>query len=261
VSGPLGTRTFKGTSYNVYQIEWSAGQVWANGPSGQVPGQQKFHIGATFSSVSKTESDSIIITDVTLFDTSGKPLPQHPRWMSFDAATFDQQSGMLNLLVHNVADRTLILRDLVVRDMPRIVSIEAMIADEPISDIDGRIFQPWAGGTRRPVTWLSVEPGQNISVPIANARKRPYVLRRPTTRDCAPRSNEPDPELQCRPGKVVTDLFPATTTYITATIVDQKGQRWDPKAKRLVIGPVETRIYYQLAGRRIPLEARLPRTR
>src|SRR5437868_1508988 len=36
ITGPSGTTMFKGTSYHNYQIEWSAGQAWANGPSGQV---------------------------------------------------------------------------------------------------------------------------------------------------------------------------------------------------------------------------------
>jgi hypothetical protein len=37
LSGPSGTRIFKNTTYNVYQIEWSTGQKWSGGPSGQVP--------------------------------------------------------------------------------------------------------------------------------------------------------------------------------------------------------------------------------
>jgi hypothetical protein len=37
--------------------------------------------------------------------------------------------------------------------------------------------------------------------------------------------------------------------YITATIVDRRGQRWDSKQNRFVNGPVESRLFYQIAGR------------
>jgi hypothetical protein len=37
--------------------------------------------------------------------------------------------------------------------------------------------------------------------------------------------------------------------YLTATIVDPGGQVWNPSEQRLVTGPVESRLYYQIAGR------------
>ena len=200
--------------------------------------------------VGQTDPDAIIIMDVKLLDASNNTLPQHPRWMSFDAATFNQRSGILNLRMFNVLDRPLILRDVVVRDLPRIISINAMMQDEPISDISERVFQPWADGTRRPLTQQTIAGGGEVSIRVADVRKRPYVLRRPTSQGCAPPDD--DSEHKCQPGTVVVDLFPATTLYLTATIVDPKGQRWDPKTKRLVTGPVESRLYYQIAGRRLP---------
>jgi hypothetical protein len=194
---------------------------------------------------------------VKLFDASGNALPQHPRWMAFDAATFDRRTGQLSLRLHNILDRPLILRDVLVRDMPRIVSLDAMVADEPISDISGRVFRPWANGTRRSLKQQMIAAGGDIRVVVADTRKRPYVFRRPTERDCAPIEISEYSEANCQPGKVVVDLFPATTMYITATIVDPKGQRWDPKTKRLFQGPIESRLYYQIAGRRRPPGARL----
>jgi len=262
LSGPSGTQLFKGMTYNVYQIEWSTGQLWSGGPSGQVPNNTKFHVGATFSSVSQTEPEAIIITDVKLFDASNNALPQHPRWVAFDAATFNPGTGILSLRVHNVLDHPLILRDVMVRDLPRIMSVDAMMADEPISDISGRVFQPWPDGNRRALAQQTIAPGKDISIGVADVRKRPYVFKRTTEKDCAAPDKPGDHEARCQPGQVVIDLFPATTMYITATVVDPKGQRWDPKANRFVTGPIESRLYYQIAGRRLPLEVRLsPRLR
>ncbi|MBX9776678.1 MAG: hypothetical protein K2Y71_20055 [Xanthobacteraceae bacterium] len=249
LTGPSGTRTFKGTTYNVYNIEWSTAQMWSHGPSGQVPSQSKFHVGATFSSTSQIEPDSVIIFDVKLYDASNNALPEHPRWVGFDAATFDRRTGLLSLRLHNVAAHPLVLRNVIVRHMPRIVSLDAMMADEPISDISGRVFQPWSDGTRVLTKQQTMKAGGDISIPVGNIGSRPYVFQRPTGRDCAPVEKSEYSEANCQAGKVVVDLFPATTIYVTATIVDPRGQRWDPKAKRLVVGPVETGLYYQIAGR------------
>jgi hypothetical protein len=147
----------------------------------------------------------------------------------------------------------------VVRDLPRVMSINAMMADKPIEDLSQRAFLPWANGTRQPLSRRTIAAGEEVSIDIANARKRPYVLWRPTPGDCGPRGEIRNDAPRCQPGTVVVDLFPATTMYITATVVDPKGQRWDPKTKRFVTGPVESRLYYQIAGRHIPLEARLGR--
>ena len=54
----------------------------------------------------------------------------------------------------------------------------------------------------------------------------------------------------CRADGFLIDLFPATTMYITATVVDTGGQFWDPGKRRFVTGPVESRLFYQIAGRR-----------
>jgi hypothetical protein len=245
LSGPSGTRKFKDVWYKVYQIEWSTGQAWSGGPNGQVPNKAKFHIGATFASVNQTEPDAIIITDVKLFGASGEALEQHPRWAAFDAATFNRSTGILNLRLFNVLERPLLVRDVTVRHLPRIMSINAMMADQRISDRSEHQFRPWAGGTQRALVARSIPAGEEISINVGDVRKRPYVFRRPTARQCAPPGRDlSDTEDKCQPGRVVVDLFPATTTYLTATIVDQTTGE-------------ESRLYYQIAGRRLPLDLRL----
>jgi hypothetical protein len=239
----LGTRTFKGTTYNLYQLEWSTGQIWSGGPSGQVPAGAHFHVGVTFSSVNPTDPDAVIITDVTLLDPSDNPLPQHPRWMGFDAGTLDLDTGTLSVRFFNFLDQPLILRDVRVRELPRVMSINAMMRNERITDAAGRVFRPWSNGTRRPLRQQTVEKDEEIKIGVAQLRQKRHIFHQLTERECA------DPEIACTPGAFEVDLFPATAMYITATIVDPRGQRWDSKRKRFVNGPVESRLFYQVAGR------------
>jgi len=60
---------------------------------------------------------------------------------------------------------------------------------------------------------------------------------------------------KCKPG-VHSDLFPATTVYVTATVTDPKAKYWDPKKKKYVTGPLTSHLYYQIAGRRLTIERR-----
>jgi hypothetical protein len=53
----------------------------------------------------------------------------------------------------------------------------------------------------------------------------------------------------CRPG-VSVSLFPATVTFIDATVVDPAATFWDPLAGRYIVGPVTSRGFLQVAGRR-----------
>jgi hypothetical protein len=246
LSGPSGTRTFKGATYNVYNIEWSTGHPWSGGPSGQLPGGSKFHIGATFSSVNKTAPDAIIIADVKLFDADGDALPLHPRWVGFDAGAIDISTGLLNVRFFNFFDRPLIIRDVQIQDLSRILSIDAMMPNEPMRDLSGRVLQPWPDGTRRPLAERTIESGGEIKIEAARLSQKRHVFKQLTERDCA----APDPEGYCRAGGFMIDLFPATTMYITATVVDPHGQRWDPSRKRFVTGAIESRLFYQIAGRR-----------
>ena len=148
---------------------------------------------------------------------------------SSDAAVADREG-----------DRPLIVRDVVVRHLPRMLSINAMMAGKPIQDMAERPFQPWPKSTRRALIRRSIQAGNAVAVSVGNARNQPYVLRQVA-------------------GKNIIDLFPATTMYITARVIDPNAQRWDPSTGRFVAGPVESRLYYQIAGRRLPLEARAGR--
>jgi hypothetical protein len=256
LTGPTGTRELKGITYNVYQIEWSSGQSWSGGPSGELPNGANFHIGATFSSAGQGDPTAIIMTDVKLFDAGNTALPLHPRWIGFDAATLDATTGRLQLQLINLDDRRLILRDVVVRHLPRMMSIDAMTAGKPMLDLDQRPFLPWPKSTRRALIRRSIQAGDAITVNVANTSKQPYVVRQ-VAASCPPGARAG--QANCEPARTVVDLFPATTMYVTARVVDPDGQRWDPGTGRFVAGAVESRLYYQITGRRLPLETRLRR--
>ncbi|HJX26810.1 MAG TPA: hypothetical protein VJ885_02775, partial [Thermoanaerobaculia bacterium] len=51
----------------------------------------------------------------------------------------------------------------------------------------------------------------------------------------------------CHKGNALS-LFPATYTYMVAKVVDPNALHWDVKLGEFVTGPLETVIYYQLAG-------------
>jgi len=111
LSGPSGTRTVNGTTYKVYQIEWSLpNEDWTGGKRGAVPAGKGFQVGGTFSSASKDRRvcgsdhcrgpDAIIVSGMTLFNDEDHALRQQPHWLGFDAGTFDDK-GNLNLRFFN----------------------------------------------------------------------------------------------------------------------------------------------------------------
>jgi hypothetical protein len=261
LSGPNGERILKGNTYKVYQIEWSMTNDRWESP-GQVPQRKRFQVGATFSSAGKASPVTVIISDVTLLDQNNQTLQKHPHWMGFDAGTPDRNTGDLNVRFFNFLDQPLILRDVMIQDLPRVLSINAMMKDRPLTDIYDNRFTAWTTrrpalqssiseilkresmpwdeeGSRRPPLHYTIDPGEEVKVPVANrAQGRHISVQRPDG-DCLPASPT-GRGLDCHGGITVDDLFPATTMYITATVVDPAG--------------VENRLFYQIAGRR----ARLP---
>ncbi len=257
VTGPSGTQVFKGTTYNRYRVEWSTGQTWSGGNPGEVLGGTNFHVGATFSAVNFSDPDAIIITDAELLDNTGTPLALRPRLPAFDAGTPDAADGNLNLRFFNVGNRPFIIRDVMVRELPRVLSLDAMVRGSPITDVRGERFDPWPRTARRLVKEATVRGrGGELKVPLARLTQGPHVRHVVTQRDCEVEDRVKGPDVRrCTPG-VQTDLFPATAVYITATIVDPQARHWDRVRKEYVVGPVETHLFYQIAGR--PRHGRRP---
>jgi hypothetical protein len=250
VSGPLGTTNFKGATYNQYQIIWSAGQNWANGPSGQVPGGTAFHVGATFSSVNFSAPDPIIITNVVLLDALGNTLAQHPRHLGYDAATLDRADGALNVRFFNFNQGPLIIQDVMVQELPRVLSIEQMIPGGRSLDLFGDPIGAWPEGIHCLLQRSVIEKGQELKVAVARMNEKRHIYEVVDERSClagADRIRGPD-TFKCRPG-INVDLFPATTILLTATIVDPKARYWDPAQQRYVVGQLASHLFYQIAGR------------
>ncbi len=250
VSGPSGTTVFKGTTYNRYTLEWSTGQIWTGGASGQVPGGAGFHVGATFSGVDFSTPDPIIITDVVLLDSSGTALAQHPRHLGFDAGTLDAADGGLNLRFFNFSDHVLLIRNVMVQELPRVLSLEAMVPGGKMVDPFGRPFRPWPESTRRLATEARLAPKEGeVKLTVARLSQKRHIDEVLTERDCAANDRLRGPDTACKPGGRTVDLFPATTMFITATVIDPRGQVWDPKRRHMVEGPVSSHLFYQVAGR------------
>ncbi|MEP6920720.1 MAG: hypothetical protein ABI967_06315 [bacterium] len=249
VSGPSGTQVFKGTTFNRYTIEWSASNP-ASATPGQVAGGGPFHVGATFSGVNFSDPDAIIVTDVQLLNGSGTALALKPRLAGFDGGVLDSADGALNLSVFNIAGDTLILQDLRVQELPRVLSLNSMVPGARLRDPFGIPFEPWREGSRQVIDKVEIRKGGELKIPIARMSEKRHVFEVVTERDCrdAQDRRKGQDTRGCKPG-VNVDLFPSTTLLVTATLIDPQMKHWDRRAKKYIVGPVATQIFYQIAGR------------
>src|ERR1043166_822774 len=144
VSGVLDTPTFRGTVYNHFQVTWSTGQTWANGPSGIVPAGVSFHVGAAFSEVDFAVPDSVIVSGVTLLDSGGSPLTLQPRMVGYDTGALDAGDGTyaVNFFNFNAAS-PLLINNLVVRELTRVASIESMVQGARLVSWQGIPVNEW----------------------------------------------------------------------------------------------------------------------
>jgi hypothetical protein len=248
----IGTQVFKGTTYDKYRIEWSAGQNWDNGPSGQVPGGAVFHIGATFSGVDFDAPDDVIINKIQLLDAGGTPLALQPRLPGYDAGTLDVADGTLDVnFFNNNGAEPLELRNVITRELPRTLSIDAMMPNaEQLFDPFGEVFNPWRGSTRVRVRQSEpIERGGTLPVEVARLSQGRHILEKVPSKCNVADDRHGGPDAGgCVAGYNV-DLFPATTLYVTANVVQPNARHWDPKLERYVTGPLTTRVFLQVAGR------------
>lgn len=268
VSGPIGVTTFRGTVYNRFQVTWSTGQNWLNGASGTVPAGANFHVGAAFSSVDFTTSDPVIVAKVNLLDGSGNALTLQPRMVGYDAGALDAADGAmrLNFFVLDGVARPLEARNIQVRQLPRVASIESMVAGARLTSWQGLPVRPWkderplpcAGQGERTGCALRVGP-EATSLVVGNLAQGRHIAQYydgACLKERPPRGNagvgdsikNPDAN-ECPNAGYSLDLFPSTMLYVTATIVDPAAKHWDTTSHSFVVGPVESRLYYQVAGR------------
>jgi len=172
VTGPSGTATFKGQTYNKYQITWSSGNpAWTNSSPGVVAGGAVFHIGTTFTDVDFNTPDPIIIQDVTLLDASSNPLALHPRLPSYDAGTLDatEDALVLNFFAPLGAPE-FALQSVTIMQLPRIATIDSLVGEGRPFTRDRESIRPWETGKCR------VGPlREGLRCTIAQLNQRPHV--------------------------------------------------------------------------------------
>ena len=269
VSGPIGVTTFRGVVYNRFQVTWSTGQNWANGAPGTVPAGANFHVGAAFSGVDFTTPDPVIVAKVNLLDGSGNPLTLQPRMIGYDAGALDAADGALRLSLFNIDNPTRVLqvRNLQVFQLPRVASIEAMVPGARLVSWQGLPVLPWKMGHRLACaggdygSGCSAKLGRTpASIAVSKLAQGRHIAQRfdgaclqgppPAGLGNAPRDSVKSPDVnECPNAGFSLDLFPATMLYITATIVDPAALHWDVTTKKMIVGPVTSQVFYQLAGR------------
>jgi hypothetical protein len=95
----------------------------------------------------------------------------------------------------------------------------------------------------------TIERGQVLNIPIARLSDKRHVIENRTEKDCAREDRLKGPDVvNCKPG-ISVDLFPSTTVYLSATVIDPAAKHWDIRAKRYVDGPVTSHAFLQFAGR------------
>jgi hypothetical protein len=243
-----GTQTFKGTTYNRFRIRWSTADPWSGGPDGQVPGGGEFHVGATFSGVDFNDPDPIIITNSELLDDDGDPLPLKPRLPGYDTGTLDSDDGSFDINFTNFASEFVAIQNVVVRRLPRVLSIEEMVSGGDLRDPFG---EPFTALSRPRVVLKESRPlgrKRGVSVRVARMSAERDILEEVDAKCEASDSPVPgDTDGPCKAG-FNASLFPSTTFLITADAVAAPTRVYDARRKRFVRKSLTTRIYYQVGG-------------
>ncbi|MCL2914514.1 hypothetical protein L2725_12130 [Shewanella corallii] len=259
ISGPLGTQTYQGTSYNVFELHYSTPKSWSGGADGVVPPGSIFHLGATF-------DENVIVVDTQLFDSSNNLMTLAPRIPSYDVGDINVSNGNFEIALSNLEpERPMIIRDLRVQLLPRTAAVESMMRNQEPFFFAGDERVGIEPVRNVPILWereqqkefeLTEEP---MVIPVANlANGRNVDIIYENDPDCDKESrarmeSEADanigmPEVHyCKEGSAL-GLFPATRVYITATVIEPDVEQWDPERREYVSGPLETRIFFQTEG-------------
>lgn len=248
------TETFQGTNYNVYQLEFAAAKSWSGGANGIAPAGVKFHVGASFA-----QSNPIVVAEAKLFNGS-TALPLFPRIFGFDAGSTDLASGDFNIRVFNLQPirGPLILRRLELVRVPRMIDLETMVDGGQLRGLNKvpltaqaevivdretvvkKILPIRIGNLAGPRT-LDVTYGPE-DCPKGSIGKRPRRLQL-----VAPTDSNRTELKYCRRGTDLS-LFPATYSYLIATVIDPQAKVWNRELKRFTTGPLELKTFYQIAG-------------
>jgi hypothetical protein len=269
VSGPSGTATFKGVTYNKFRITWSAANpAWTNPLPGVVAGGATFHIGTSFTGVDFNQPDPIIIENVTLLDASSQPLALSPLLPSYDAGTADRRNNQFVLQFFAPASAPrLRMVSATVLQLPQLGAIDALVGEGRAFVRSGLPIKPWAStncnggplrmGVRCVIARLNQKP--HVFVKYQVGQRNVFACQQGMPRDlpaAAQLPNSPtgliDHEVRICAG-IQRDPFPSAVVYVLATFVEPKAKHYDAAKNAYVVGPIISKVYYQFAGiRRLP---------
>ena len=269
VSGPSGTATFHGLTYNKYRITWSTPNPSFGGGSGAVTGGGQFHVGATFTGVDFNAPDPIIIQNLTLLDGGSNPLALHPRLPIYDAGSADSAGDNFNVHFFQPPGAFLRLISAEFMQLPRVATIDSMVGAGRPFTFDKQPIRPWAVGKCAPGVLRD-----QLTCTVGKLKAPPHVLvvhklGDPGVYDCSkglprikPGQRGDNREINSFDGPICAgsfhDPFPSTTVYLIATFVDPAAKHWDPAKKAYVVGPVQSKVFYQFAGIRQLREYKRP---
>jgi hypothetical protein len=240
------TETLQGTAYNKFILTFELDKSWVGGADGIVPGGAEFHTGAGFS-----ESSLVILYDTKLKDSSGNDLDLHPRMAGFNAGSADLASGDFAMMMYNpdAENGDLVITDLTIQYLPRFVDINTMLTGVEPRDLRGELINPHSNCTPR----TKFELSDQKAFRLAKLNDDRFVDITYDSTNCitGPVLNNFD----MRGGEVVycphgssLSLFPATSTYVTATVTDPNARYYDRELGTYVNGPLSTKVFYQFAG-------------
>jgi hypothetical protein len=244
--------TFQGTSYNKFVLDFSVDKSWTGGADGVVPGGAEFHIGAGFA-----ESDLVIVWDTKLKDASGSDLTLHPRMAGFDRGAADLSSGDFAMAMFNTdsAAGDLTISDLSIQFLPRLLGIDSMVVGAEMWDVRGIPVKPHGScDPRRCQPRRDFKLGTSRKFHLGNLTDDRFVDIIHDATDCdlgavtvVGADMEGASLKYCMEGNSLS-LFPSTSVYVTATIVDPEARYYDREAEAYVNGPLESKVFYQFVG-------------
>jgi hypothetical protein len=259
VTGPLGTKVFKGTVYNRFLVTWSTPEAWTSATPGNLPGVvrggEAFHVGASFveEDILNTTTQ-VVISDATLL-RAGSPLPLNPRVPTFNTGTL-APDGSYSFVLANLVAANLVLRNLQAYVLPRQLDIQSMIFNKAgqidFFDVSGDPVVPWRqvqlpGAVELP-PGSPERPGEAV-FSLGNLFKDGHNVRVKTN----PTANDAVGVAEVNravSGALLSDPFPGASVFITGDVVEPGAMQWDPEQKQFVSKDLVTSMFLQIAGKR-----------
>ena len=261
-----GTQSFRSTTYNIFDLVFTTGKTWSDGSSGTVPPGVRFHVGAG------VDADAVVY-DVTLTD-SGGDMDLHPRMFGYGFGLADDTddtlagAGLIRFFAAEDDENDLLIENVLVRFLPQPISLAQMVEGGELIAENGLPVEPFTRdglirGKHQGITdrIRQAEVGTVLTMPVAHLtdRRRLDITIEPTalcdeenrTRPVAGKGPSdrvgPGEEEYCDAGDYLS-MFPATSIYVTATVVDPDARFFDPVAGTFVTGRLESKLYAQFAG-------------